>query len=331
MTVICKASAYAHANIALAKYWGKSDVALNLPAVPSISLTLEALRTDTTLVFDKTLTHDELQINATQAKEADQKRVSAFLTFLRERYQQKCFARVQTRNNFPTAAGLASSASGFAALVIAFDQAFNLGLSKSELSALARRGSASAARSIFGGFAKLDAGIAGHDALGAQPLFDAQHWDLRVVVAITTEQAKPLGSTAAMTLAKETSFYYDAWVKHAPSLCQTIEQALGERSLTKLGPALEASAMSMHACMLASRPAIIYWNAATLSVLSALKHARETTNLAAYATMDAGPQVKVFCLPADASRVEALLMTCEGVQRTLTSKAGPGAQVTEAT
>src|SRR5699024_6929725 len=207
----------AHSNIALAKYWGKrGDIALNLPATGSISLTLANLSTQTTVAFRDDLQADDIQIGVETSVTAN-KRISAFLDLIRTRAGINTRAQVTSNNNFPASAGLASSASGFAALALAASTAAGLGLSPRELSILARQGSGSAARSIFGGIVEMHRGDAadGHDAY-AECL--CQDWPLAVVIAITDTRQKKIGSTTGMIASADTSPYYAGWVDSAESV-----------------------------------------------------------------------------------------------------------------
>ena len=244
------------ANIALAKYWGKADIPLNLPAVPSISMTLDGLVTETRIRVDETLDADRVELDGREATASESKRVIALLDDIRRRAKRREFAHVVSRNRFPTAAGLASSASGFAALASAADHAYELGASDRVLSAIARQASASAARSIYGGFVELPAGKPGQKSLAAKPLFDADHWDLRIVVAQTAKGPKKVGSTEGMERSRETSPFYDAWVAKAPAITKRIRQALRKRDLDTLGAAMEQSTMAFHACAMTAEPSI---------------------------------------------------------------------------
>ncbi|MEM7281354.1 MAG: diphosphomevalonate decarboxylase, partial [Pseudomonadota bacterium] len=190
------ALAQAQPNIALVKYWGKKDIASNLPAVPSLSITLESLWTRTRVTFDESLESDQFVLNGDhQAK--GETRVIGCLDRFRHEANTPCFAVVESENNFPTAAGLASSASGFAALVEATNAALGLELSSKQKSRWARRGSGSAARSIFGGFVEMPVDEYG-DVSEAKPLLNANDWPIEVVIAITDTQAKKIGSTEGM-------------------------------------------------------------------------------------------------------------------------------------
>src|SRR5215471_14949637 len=129
-----RAVARAHANIALAKYWGKLQVGNNLPAVPSLSLTLDALETTTTVEFDPNLAEDELVLDGRPARDKEKLRVVKLVDQVRAAAGITARARVTSANSFPTAAGLASSASGFAALALAASQAAGVTGSRQEVS-----------------------------------------------------------------------------------------------------------------------------------------------------------------------------------------------------
>jgi diphosphomevalonate decarboxylase len=320
------ATAIARANIALAKYWGKSDVALNLPAVASISITLEPMRTETTVTFDRRLDADEVWLNGKRAEGKPHSRAVMVLDQVRAIAQLDGRARVESKNNFPTASGLASSASGFAALVAATWSAAGLARDDDRWSAMARQASASAARSIYGGFVELPKGVPGNAALSARTVAPADHWDVRIVVAVANEGPKDVGSTEGMTLSEQTSPYYRAWVDCSDKLVEEVRAGILTRDLTKVGEAMEQSTLAMHACMMASRPGLIYLQPATLSALATVKRLRKE-GVEVYATMDAGPHVKALCHARDAERVAAALADTPLVLRTLTAHPGPGLEI----
>jgi diphosphomevalonate decarboxylase len=319
------ASARAHSNIALAKYWGKRDAALNIPAVGSISITLEALATDTSVTFDPALEVDELRLDGRSAPAG---RVSSVLDLVRERAGLEHRARVDSRNDFPTGAGLASSASGFAALAVAACAAAGVEATPRELSILARRGSASAARSIFGGYVELRSGTAedGSDSY-AEPLLDAADWPLAVVVAITDPGPKPVSSTAGMQATSASSPFYPAWVDSSAAALDRMRDAVRAHDLEAVGELAEHSCLALHALMLTTRPALVYWNAATVALIHAVRELRGS-GTPVYFTIDAGPQVKALCRPADAATVASALDAVPGVRETRTSGLGPAARIT---
>jgi diphosphomevalonate decarboxylase len=318
------ATAIARANIALAKYWGKSDVALNLPAVPSISITLEPMRTETTVRFDEALREDELVLAGESIQGKPLTRAIKVLDQVRALAKLPLKARIETANNFPTASGLASSASGFAALVAASWSAAGLARDNARWSAMSRQASASAARSIYGGFVELPRGVPGDASVAAKVIAPPSHWDVRIVVAVATEEAKAVGSTEGMTLSEQTSPYYRSWVECSDALTAQVREGILEKNLTKVGEAMEQSTLAMHACMMASRPGLIYFQPVTLAAFATVKKLRKA-GVEVYATMDAGPHVKALCRAADAEKVAAAFADTPLVVRTLI--AHPGADL----
>jgi diphosphomevalonate decarboxylase len=332
-------TAVAGTNIALVKYWGKRDARLNLPAAGSLSLTLKELGTRTTVRFGAHLGgpegegggRDRVRLNGQDADEKTRGRVVAFLDLIRVLAGFDTRAEVVTENTVPTAAGLASSASGFAALALAASRAAGLNLTPSELSALARRGSGSAARSIFGGFVVMSPGVLpdGSDAV-ASPLPEGDGWPVRLVVAVTTEGAKSIGSTAAMERTARTSPFYPAWVESVPRDLQDAAAAITARDFDGLGRIAERNAVRMHASAMAADPPILYWNTATWSAMQTVRDLR-ARGVAAYFTIDAGPHVKALCLADDTEAVEKALQATPGVLRTLTTSPGRGARILQET
>ncbi|MEM1415366.1 MAG: diphosphomevalonate decarboxylase [Myxococcota bacterium] len=327
-----KARAVARANIALAKYWGKADVALNLPAVPSISLTLDGLVTRTSVRFDKKLEADVVELDGREATAKEAGRVVELLDRVRAAAKATTRAKVVSTNRFPTAAGLASSASGFAALAGAASHAAGLGWGPRKISSEARRSSASAARSVYGGFAELPAGQkrksgAWNGFLPAKALHGPDHWDLRLIVAETVRGPKKVGSTEGMERSRTTSPYYEAWVAEAPVWADALRAGLKKRDLPAVGEAMERSTLAFHTCAITAHPSILYWQPATVGVLHAVRALREAKGLACWATMDAGPHVKVLCAAEDARKIRAALKKVEGVSGTLVCKPGAGLEV----
>ncbi len=318
-------TARACANIALVKYWGKRDARLNLPAAGSLSLTLAALVTETTVAFDPALAEDELVLDGAPAPAS---RVTPFLDLVRERAGHATRARVVSRNDFPTASGLASSASGFAALALAASRAAGLELDARGLSILARRGSGSAARSILGGFVRMHAGSRddGSDAF-ATPIESPLADRVRMVIAIVGGGApKTHGSRDAMDHTAATSPFYASWIALVPRDLEAAEAAIARGDVQALGELAEANALAMHASAIAARPAVIYWQPASLAALAAVRDLRANGH-AAWATMDAGPHVKVLTTADDAAAVARALAAVPGVTETTISTAGGPAQV----
>jgi diphosphomevalonate decarboxylase len=321
VTTARAATVRAHANIALAKYWGKADVAKNLPAVPSLSLTLAGMRTTTEVAFLPELTQDELFLNGKAELGKPLLRAGKLLAEVRGFSGVKTCARVRSHNDFPTASGLASSASGFAALALAAVTALELKLPIERVSALARAASASAARSLFGGYVEL--GASAESAVRVAP---PEHWPLKMLVAVTSEAAKDTGSTDGMQHTAKTSPYYPSWLSDAPRLFADVKAAVLAKDFERLAPAVEQSALMMHASMLAARPALIYFRPATLAVIEAVRAQRRSGSACCF-TIDAGPHVKVLVEPGSAAAMQRALSGVEGVLRVLESEAGPDARV----
>jgi len=321
-------TARACANIALVKYWGKRDARLNLPAAGSLSLTLAGLVTTTQVAFDAGLADDELVLDGKPAGAAELARTRAFLDLVRAAAGIATRARVISRNEFPTASGLASSASGYAALAVAAAGAAGLALDPRALSILARQGSGSAARSLFGGFVRMHAGRAddGSDGFAepvASPLLDR----VRMVIAIVGGGApKSHGSRDAMDHTAQTSPLYRAWLELVPRDLAAAEAALATGDLTALGELAEGNALAMHASAIAARPAVIYWQPATLAALAEVRALRAAGH-AAWATMDAGPHVKVLTSVDDAATVAGAMRSVPGVTEVSISAAGGPAAI----
>jgi diphosphomevalonate decarboxylase len=317
-----QAAAIGHPNFALAKYWGKQQVPGNYPAVPSLSLTVAALSTRTEVVFESDLAADEFVLNGTTA---DARRVSTLLDRVRAAAGLTAAAHVRSANDFPTASGLASSAAGFATLALAAVRAARLDWDLARVSDLARRSSASAARSVFSGYVELEAPDISTDAfLPASQVAPPDQLDIRLIVCVTAEGAKATGSTAGMTRTAMESPYYPAWLELAPRVFRDIRAAVLERDLPKLGELAERSAFAMHGCAFGA--GIGYANAGTLETLARVRELR-AAGTGAWATMDAGPHVKVLVRAADASAVQAILAQVPGVLRTIVAEPGPGATI----
>ncbi|RAL21766.1 diphosphomevalonate decarboxylase [Lujinxingia litoralis] len=325
------ATALAHSNIALVKYWGKRDRALNLPVAGSLSLTLGGLATTTTVHFRPELESDLVSLDGRELRPGSvaHRRIADFLDLVRNDAGITSFAEVETANNFPTAAGLASSASGFAALALAATHAAGQQLTDAQLSVLARRGSGSAARSIFGGFAEMSAGTRadGRDA-HARALAGPEHWDLRCVVAVTTQGEKDVSSTEGMTRTQETSPLFEPWARTVDADIAQARHAVETRDFALLGRVAERSCLGMHASAMAADPGVIYWNPTTIEVIHRVRRARRD-GLQIFFTIDAGPHVKVFCPARELSALRSVLSQIDGVNDLIVARPGQGAHLLE--
>lgn len=322
-----KATATANANIALVKYWGKRDDKLILPQNSSISMTCDGLSTVTTVEFSEKYKNDAVMINDEELKK-DEKDILGHLQRIRNIAGIKEHAKVVSESNFPVAAGLASSASGFAALTLAAVSAAGLRLGERELAVLARHGSGSACRSICEGFVEWHRGEKedGSDSY-AETVAKRDHWpEFRMIATIVTEESKKVGSRAGMKQTVETCPYYDGWLRTIEDDLDKIRRGIREKDFSAVGLAAEENCLKMHALMMTTRPAIIYWLPATLEIMHNVMLWREE-GLESYFTIDGGPQVKVMCLERDAKEVENRLRELQGIKRTVICRPGDGAKL----
>jgi diphosphomevalonate decarboxylase len=317
-------SAVAHPNIALIKYWGNRDDALRLPVNGSISMNLAGLSTQTTVSLDLDLQRDKLVLNSQPELGAALTRASAFLDVVREVAGSRCFAQVESRNDFPTGAGIASSASAFAALALAASTAFGLKFSESELSRLARRGSGSACRSIPAGFTEWLAGSSDLDSY-AVSIAPPNHWALCDCIAITHAGEKQAGSTEGHRIA-DSSPLQAARVADSPRRLILCREAILNRDFQKLADTIEMDSNLLHAVMMSSTPALYYWRGATIEVMNAVRSWRKGGLPCAF-TIDAGPNVHVICPTESASQLQVRLQEIPGVESVIVSGVGVGARV----
>jgi len=295
--------AFAPVNIALCKYWGKRDSELNLPINSSLSISLDRLGAETTVTpIDSP--RDRFFLNDLEVDLEDDagRRVADYLDLLRPSPAARY--RVDSHSDVPVAAGIASSASGFAALALALNDLFGWGLERRELSILARLGSGSAARSVYDGFVEWHAGqrADGMDCFAER--IDAEWKDLRIALVEISDSPKPIGSRPAMARTVETSRLYSGWPRRADEDIGEIRAAISGRDIERLGAAAESNALAMHATMLDSRPPILYWKPATLAAIEKVWHLRDDGS-AVYLTMDAGPNLKLVFEKTTRPQVEA--------------------------
>jgi diphosphomevalonate decarboxylase len=319
------ASAQAHPNIALIKYWGNRDEALRLPANGSISMNLGGLLTRTEVSFQPSLALDELVINGREIAGRGLARVSALLDEIRRQAGFTHRAEVISENSFPSGAGIASSAAAFAALALAASSAAGLSMSERQLSVLARHGSGSACRSVPGGFVEWLA-AAEDDASYALSIAPPDHWDLADCVAMVSTEHKTTGSTEGHALAPGSPLQ-EARVQDSPRRLDACRRAILARDFPGLAATIEEDSNLMHAVMMTSQPALFYWEPATLAVIQAVRQWRSGGLEAAY-TIDAGPNVHVICPGGNAVEVEERLRGLQGVSSVLTAHpGGPAALV----
>lgn len=324
-----KATASAHSNIALVKYWGKRDEASILPWTGSLSMTLDALAVATTVAFDDG-DADRVEINGVDLKGAARQRVVDTLDLVRAEAGFARRARVLSRSDFPTGAGLASSAAGGAALAAAASWAAGLDPAPEALSILARRNSGSACRSIHGGFSEWVPGERpdGTDSF-AVPLFDERHWpELRMIAAIGDTAEKAVSSREGMRRTVTTSPFYEAWRGVSARDLVECRGAIEARDLTRLGEIAERNAWRMHAAALGAEPPLRYFTATTLTILDGMQALRKQGR-EVYFTLDAGPNPILLCLASDVADVTAFLESLR-IPRWVVSGPGRGVERSEA-
>lgn len=321
-----KATAQSCSNIAFIKYWGNRDARLRLPLNDSLSMNLEALFTETTVVFDESFADDQIVIDEEEAKETARDRVVMHLDRVREQTKTSFKARVVSRSNFPRGTGLASSASGFASLTLAASSAAGLELDERALSVLARQGSGSACRSIPGGFVEWIASSSGANSF-AHSIAPPDFWDLRDIVAVTTNEPKRVGSSDGH-LAAATSPYFRERLSRMPARFHRTKRALLARDFGALGPELEAEAIELHMIAMTSHPPIFYWSPEMVRVIESARAWREG-GLQVYFTLDAGPNVHIICEGKDAETVAANARQIPGVIQVLSSTVGGPARLVE--
>jgi diphosphomevalonate decarboxylase len=319
-------TAVANPNIAFIKYWGNRDDSLRLPANGSISMNLDGLETRTTVHFDESLAMDDININGKIAGGAARGRVCKMLDEVRDLAGFHIFARVKSNNNFPTGSGIASSASGFAALALAATKAAGLQLEDAALSRLARRSSGSACRSIPGGFVEWDAGKGDADSF-ATSIAPPEHWELTDCITVISSDQKPTGSTEGHALAG-TSPLQIARVDDSPRRLDICRHAIMERDFLTLIEIIEADSNLMHAVMMTSHPPLFYWQPATLVVMQAVRTARAKGLPVGY-TVDAGPNVHVICSRSAAEETAKMVESIPGVQGVRLAKVGGSARLVE--
>ena len=320
------AAAEAHPNIALIKYWGDRDSSLRLPVNGSISINLAGLLTRTAVTFDPSLPRDQLLLNSEETGGPALERVTLFLNLVRRQAVINTPARVISSNNFPTGAGIASSAAAFAALCLAACKAARLTLSEMELSRLARRGSGSASRSIPAGFVEWQVGSGDPDSY-AVSIAPPDHWPLVDCIAVVSSSHKSTGSTQGHATAS-TSPFQPARVAQAPQRLALCRQAIQQRDFEALAAVVETDSTLMHAVMMTSAPPLFYWEPASLRLMKLVPEWRRQ-GLQACFTLDAGPNVHIICPAAQADSVEQQLIQVEGVQQVLKARVGPAARIVE--
>jgi len=304
------ATALAHPNIAFIKYWGLADEVRRIPANGSISMNIGCLATKTTVQYDPKLSADTLTLNDQPITGSGLVRVQGFMDRIRSLAGQTIYAHITSENNFPVGAGVASSASGFAALALAGTATLGLELTEGQLSNLASYGSGSACRSVPGGFVewRVDAQT---KITYAKSIAPADHWELVDCVAILSEQHKPVGSEAGMQTA-HTSPFQAARILDADRRLKRCREAILARDFSALARVTELDSNMMHAVMMTSDPPLYYWHPQSLAIMKAVK-AWQAEGMDVTFTLDAGPNVHVITTRAYMGEVLTRLRQFDGV------------------
>lgn len=319
---IISVTAVACPNIAFIKYWGDIDPSLHIPANGSISMNMAGLTTHTTVSFDPALSQDQFMLNTESTKGEALVRVSKLLNRVRQLANITTYARVESHNNFPMAAGIASSAAGFAALSLAASHAAGLLLNEKDLSRLARTGSGSACRSIPSGFVEWSTGHDDKDSF-AYSIAPPDYWDLVDCIALVSREEKPTSSSTGHFLAG-TSTLQTARIADAPRRLSLCRESILERDFDKLAEVVELDSNLMHAVMITSTPPLLYWQPATVMIMHAVQAWRKE-GIPVCFTIDAGPNVHVLCPGEQAESVVNQLRQLPGVIQVLTAHPGGSA------
>lgn len=321
-----KTTAIAHSNIALVKYWGKGDEKLRLPVNSSAAIALDNLTTTTTVEFREELRADEVELVGEGFELGEVEKVSRHLDRVREMAKIVLKAKVVSKNSFPKAAGMASSASGFAALSVAAVSAVELNLTEKELSILARQGSGSASRSVPGGVSVWHAGTSSETSY-AERIDHPKDWDLHVLLVMAEDtSAKKVGSTKGMALAT-TSPYFKIAVEEAEKNIERLGEAMGKGDWRAFGRVIEDECFRLHMLCMTTTPNILYWRGVTVEVFQKLLKLRGS-GVEAFFTVDAGPHVHVVCQGKDVEEVKKSLGELSGIKTIIECGIGEGAKLT---
>jgi len=303
-----KGEAFAPANIALVKYWGKRNAELNLPDNHSLSLSLGNLGATTTITpLDHTATQDSVILNQQPqpSHSTFHQRIENYLNYFRSHFSNpNQYFSITTHSTVPVAAGLASSASGFAALILALDDLYQWNFSKQTLSILARLGSGSACRSLWNGFVKWQRGVQedGSDSHGI-PL-DLTWPELKIGLLLVSDKPKPIGSREAMALSRNTSPLYKTFHERVTEDIHTLEEAIAQQDFHLLGKTAQNNALAMHGTMDTANPAFSYDTEATTVLKLKLLDAQRN-GLPIYFTQDAGPNLKGLFLEKNIEEIRS--------------------------
>ena len=312
--------AIAHPNFALIKYWGKSDASNNLPDMSSISITIDTLFSTAKVSYDSTLKKDLWILNDIEQESLGQ--IKPTMNYLKSFKPVKDFCVIESTNNFPTAAGLASSASGVASIVVAINELFNLNLSEKELINAAILGSGSAPRSLYSGFVYLN-----KKNYSCETILDSNQWPLKIIICQTSSDRKLVSSRDGMRISKSTSSYYKDWVNDQDNDIEKALKAIKMKDFDLLGEVSEDNCKKMHKVMETSSPPLIYRNATSHLCIQKIEEMK-VNDIGIFHTIDAGPQVKIICKAQHADQVISEMKSIPNIQDIIEVNIGQGARLT---
>jgi len=316
---LSEVTAIAHPNFALIKYWGKADSINNFPAMSSISITIDTLYSTAKVSFDSSLKKDLWVLNDIEQESLGQ--IEPMINYLKsfKAVKDPCF--IESINNFPTAAGLASSASGVASIVIAINELFNLNLSEKELVHAAILGSGSAPRSLYPGFVHLN-----KKDYSCETILDINEWPLKIIICQTSSDKKLVSSREGMRISKLTSSYYEAWVNDHDNDINKALKAIKTKDFDLLGEVSEDNCKKMYKVMETSQPPLIYRNLTTHLCIQKIKEMK-FIGIGIFYTIDAGPQVKIICKAKHTDQVISEMKSIPNIQDIIEVNLGQGARL----
>jgi len=317
---LTEVTAIAHPNFAIIKYWGKANSKTNTPAMNSISLTIDSLTSTTKISINKGSKRNIWLLNGKEQN--DLGRINPVLKYLNNISRNNHGCIIKSENNFPTSAGLASSASGIASLVTAYNHFFELSMNFDQLVQASILGSGSAPRSLLGGFVILDV----EDQIFTQTILEPDEWPLSIIICITDDNEKTISSREGMEISRHSSPIYLSWLDTNKKDIEIAKSAIAEKNIKRLGEVAEKNCYFMHKVMKTSSPPIKYMTDRTKNCIKEINSIREN-GVDLFFTVDAGPQVKVVCRPDDINLVKERLQNKPYVLNLIEANIGSGARV----
>jgi diphosphomevalonate decarboxylase len=326
-------TALSHPNKALVIYWGNENDTLRIPTRSSLSVTLQGINHPLDYIVSlrtiQSSERDKVIIDGIEDKGEIHSHFVHHLDAMRRYTGFKEKVQVATTKSFPVGSGLAGSAASASALAEAFAGLIGKTGDTRLKSIMARRGSGSASRSVYGGFVMWQKGNSDESSYSKQ-LFNEHHWDLRNIIAIVSYNPKKVKSIEGMKLSKETcpERLYSDFVSAANQHIEQISTALSARDIAKLGELYEKENYLFRQVCIKTIPPLDYWNKATHNILDEVANLRYDS-IPAYAGTDAGPNVHIFTVPKHVERVIRTIQEVQGVQNIIHCRVGEGSHMIE--